>query len=342
MVGPLEKWFLKAHREMPWRKTRDPYAIWISEVMLQQTQVTTVIPYYEKFLAKLPTLEALAKSPIDTVLSLWSGLGYYSRARNLQKGAQYLLAHHGGQFPKDRATLLETPGIGPYTAGAILSIAFDLPVPIVDGNVQRVFARYFGWREAIESKASQNFFWEKAEAWVKMAKSPRALNQALMELGATVCTKGTPRCEICPLVSGCVAFKKDLTSSLPVRKPKREKVDLHWLAVRFERDGAVFLQRNPAGEWWEDLYDLPRGIFEKPAELNELVEKLLERDGARRLGTKKHAVTHHRLHVTGLRVPTPHKRPRLGAEPLAGEWFKLEEVSALPLSALARKVLMLE
>ncbi len=340
-VKRLESWFVKSHRPLPWRKTQDPYSIWISEVMLQQTQVATVIPYYEKFLKRLPTLKILAAAPTDTVLSLWSGLGYYSRAKNLQKGAQYILKNHGAVFPKDRELLLLTPGIGPYTAGAILSIAFDLRVPLVDGNVQRVFARYYAWPDAIETKKSQAFFWTKAQAWVDESQSPRALNQALMELGSTVCVKGKPRCDFCPVAGTCQALKKGITETLPVRKPKREKVDLYWLALRYEKGDSIFLARNATGEWWENLWDLPRHVFSKQGELNDKAEEILLADGTRRLGVKRHAVTHHRLHVTGISLPVTSRSSSLKIS-VKGQWFSRRTIFDLPLSSLARKVLMLE
>lgn len=343
----LEAWFKKAHRQMPWRKTRDPYAIWISEVMLQQTQVATVIPYYERFMAKLPDVRRLAKAKEDTVLSLWSGLGYYSRARNLQKGAKYLIENFKGEFPRDRETLLETPGIGPYTAGAILSIAFGLKVPIVDGNVQRVFARYYAWKPAIETKASQNFFWEKASEWVAGSNDPRVLNQAIMELGATVCIKGKPRCEVCPLSKSCLAYRKGIQEKLPTRKPKREKIDLYWLAIRYRHKDKLWLERVPKGEWWEDLWDLPREVYGEQGVLNDQAQKLLDafEEKARRLGQKKHAVTHHRLHVTGIEVKLDRPEaldPAEGQAVREGRWFPVSKVLDLPLSSLARKVLMLE
>ncbi len=343
----LEAWFEKDHRTMPWRKTRDPYAIWISEVMLQQTQVATVIPYYERFLAKLPTVQRLANAKEDVVLSLWSGLGYYSRARNLQKGARYLVDNFKGKFPRDRQTLLETPGIGPYTAGAILSIAFDLKVPIVDGNVQRVFARYYAWKPAIETKPSQNFFWERATEWVNDCENPRVLNQAIMELGSTVCIKGKPKCGQCPIKKGCQAHREGVQEILPTRKPKRDKIDLYWLAIRYRHKNKLWLERVPKGEWWEDLWDLPREVFETAGPLHDETQRLLDEfnEKARRLGQKKHAVTHHRLHVTGLEVHLANPQvlePLPGEAAREGRWFPVSKVLDLPLSSLARKVLMLE
>ena len=299
--------------------------------MLQQTQVATVIPYYHRFLKALPTLRALAEAPIETVLSLWSGLGYYSRARNLQKGAQYLVEKFDGEFPRTRAEIEEVPGIGPYTAGAILSIAFDLPEALVDGNVQRVFARYFGIQTEIEKKETQALFWKHAADWVKRAESPRVLNQALMELGAMICTKGSPRCDLCPLAKTCVALAQGLQDELPRRKARRKAVDLWWQGFVVEKSGKIFLRKNREGEWWTDLWDFPTiavesaKAWEKPPTFR-----------ARPLATQKHTVTHHRIHVA------PYHVPHGGGLPLAleaGRWFSVEETRKLPLSSLARKVL---
>ena len=277
--------------------------------MLQQTQVATVIPYYERFLERFPTLESLAAGPIEDVLARWSGLGYYSRARNLFAGAK-VLTERG--FPRDREALLKVPGIGPYTAGAILSIAFDRPEPIVDGNVVRVFSRVYALRH-LEPKP----YWEKAREWVEAGESPRVLNQALMELGATVCVKGTPRCHACPLQSGCAAYRLGIQSELPVPKPRKEKVEVAWNALVLVSGNRIFLRRNRPGEWWADLWDFPQG--EPPT-------------GAQALGRKTHTVTHHHVTVTPYLVRTTRATE-------AGEWFTLDEAARLPVSSLARKVM---
>ena len=204
----LSLWFLKKRRDLPWRKDHDPYRIWVSEIMLQQTQVATVIDYYERFLKRFPTLSSLAESTEQEVLTLWSGLGYYRRAKNLRLGAQYLITK-GGHIPKTRSEILEVPGIGPYTAGAILSIAFDLPEALVDGNVQRVFARYFGIKSPIQTSIAQKLFWEKASEWVKKARSPRGWNYFSSKKNS-----GT-RSLLCktefkyPLVGGIMGFPVD-------------------------------------------------------------------------------------------------------------------------------------
>ena len=306
--------------------------------MLQQTQVTTVIPYYRRFLQKFPTVRDLATAEESAVLAEWSGLGYYSRAKNLRRGAQAVVERWAGELPGSRDELLEVPGIGPYTAGAIASIAFDKPAPIVDGNVQRVFSRLYGFERPLTSKEAKVFFWDKAEQWVKAAESPRILNQALMELGATICIKGTPRCSSCPLQSVCVAEATGRQLELPVKKPQREKVDLWWMALIIESDGKLFLRQIPEGEWWSGLWDFPRLEASDPKALEREWKKQLRNwDGVRSaeaLGLRLHTVTHHRLHVRPQLVKL--ESPSFDAP---GRWFTPSERDQLPISSLARKVL---
>lgn len=268
-VEPLSAWFVKQARKLPWRETQDPYSIWISEVMLQQTQVTTVIPYYEKFMKRFPKVEKLASAPLEDVLSHWAGLGYYSRARNLHRASQVISEKFNGKFPKERETLLGVPGIGPYTAGAVLSIAFDSKVPLVDGNVERVFSRLFLIEKPIKQKEVQNFLWSAAETAVQASSSPRIFNQALMELGALVCTKGTPRCEICPIEKYCLARAQGVEAELPVKIKPREKLDLFWLGLVFEQNGKWLLKQNESGAWWHGLWDFPHVSFENAKQLQK-------------------------------------------------------------------------
>lgn len=339
-VEALTAWFEKSARNLPWRQTRDPYSIWISEVMLQQTQVATVLPYYERFLSRFPTIDRLAESEEPDVLSHWSGLGYYSRARNLLKGARHLAVQYGGKFPLSRDELLSTPGIGPYTAGAILSIAFDLPVPLVDGNVQRVFARYLGEPRPIEERDVQKRFWAVAEEWVGLSRSPRLFNQALMELGATICTKGAPRCDACPIRKGCVAHRAGTQLSLPARRPKRKAVELTWLGVVFEHRGNVFASQNPLGEWWEGLWDFPRLTLgspdEAPRRLSSLLKQYPEIESYRPLSVQRHTVTHHKISLLPFLCRLERKRA-FGER--QGKWWKTEELRSAPVSSLVKKVL---
>ena len=331
----LETWYRTHRRSLPWRKSHDPYRIWISEIMLQQTQVTTVIPYFERFISRFPTIQSLANAEETDVFALWAGLGYYSRARNLMKGARYLVNNHDGKIPRDRNQVLDIPGIGPYTAGAILSIAYNLRVPIVDGNVARVFARYYGIRKSLKEGSTQKRLWESAEDWVEKATEPRELNQALMELGAMICRKGKPLCESCPIARDCVARLKGWTDELPLTAPRKKAVELFWVKMLWERNGKFFLQKNPKGQWWADLWDFPYAPASDLAEVPQSVEKLKKKYGGRwkELNHRKHTVTHHKLHV----IPYHCQLSKKPNEP--GEWVSEAELSRFPVSSLAKKII---
>src|SRR3954451_9258496 len=222
--------FYDAHaRDLPWRRTRDPYAIWVSEIMLQQTRVQTVIPYWERWMARFPTVSALAGAELDDVLAAWAGLGYYSRARNLHAGARAVDARFGGALPSRASELREVPGIGPYTAGAIASIAFGERAPLVDGNVARVLARVFAIEHDIKSTAGGKALWATAGelmAALPAATAPGDLNQGLMELGATICAAAQPRCLVCPLVSDCSAVRTGRQDELPVVAARKRASEL--------------------------------------------------------------------------------------------------------------------
>jgi A/G-specific adenine glycosylase len=252
----------RVRRDLPWRRTRDPYAIWVSEVMLQQTRVQTVIPYWERWMQKFPTVRALADAPLDDVLAAWAGLGYYSRARNLHKGAQSV---REAGLPSRAAELREVPGIGPYTAGAIASIAFGERAPLVDGNVARVLARVFGIADDIKSTAGTKALWSHAgELMAALPKqsAPGSLNQGLMELGATICSPTGPRCLVCPLSAMCVAAREGRQDELPV-VPKRKKahelpVLAHAALWLQQGDEIVLARRTPHG-LFGGLWELPQG-----------------------------------------------------------------------------------
>ena len=262
--GDLLAWYDRSARVLPWRGESDPYRIWLSEIMLQQTQAETVKGYYARFLARFPTVEALAAAPEDEVLKLWEGLGYYSRARNLKKCAQVLVEQYGGKLPADHGELLKLPGIGPYTAGAIASIAFGLPVPAVDGNVLRVWARITGCTDDIALDATKRLFtWEIAALLELMSRSTgdfRAgdYNQALMELGATVCVpNGAPLCGHCPMNHRCEALSEGLTGLIPVKsvkKPRRREER----TILVIRDGErFFFRKRPSKGLLAGLYEFP-------------------------------------------------------------------------------------
>ncbi|MEO6775595.1 MAG: A/G-specific adenine glycosylase [Kofleriaceae bacterium] len=252
-------------RDLPWRRSRDPYAIWVSEIMLQQTRVQTVIPYWERWMQRFPTVRALAEAPLDDVLATWSGLGYYSRARNLKKGAEAVTARWAGALPQRASELREVPGIGPYTAGAIASIAFGERAPLVDGNVARVLARVYGIAADIKSTAGQRALWQRAGELVTALPdhhAPGDLNQGLMELGATLCAPTSPNCPRCPLEPSCVAARDGRQAELPVVAARKKASELPVLAREalwmFGAGRLVLARRVPDG-LFGGLWELPQG-----------------------------------------------------------------------------------
>lgn len=252
----LLAWYAGAKRDLPWRNTGDPYAIWVSEVMLQQTQVKTVIPYYERFLQRFPRVEQLGRASLDDVLTVWRGLGYYSRARRMWEGANYLLDLRGGKMPEDYDTLLQVPGIGKYTAGAIASIAFGQRVPAIDGNVLRVVSRLLAWPEPVETVRSYRHFSDHLAVW-QPALRPGDFNQALMELGAMVCTPSKPDCDRCSLSQVCECYLQDDVLLYPVKKAKAERQVVTRLTFVLRRGDSVYLQRRPSQGLLADLWEFP-------------------------------------------------------------------------------------
>jgi A/G-specific adenine glycosylase len=284
----LLDWFAAHARDLPWRRTRDPYAIWVSEIMLQQTQVKTVIPFWNRWLRELPTIETAAKAPSEKIHKLWEGLGYYTRVRNLQKAAQVIVEKHGGKFPEKFEEVLALPGIGRYTAGAICSIAFNQPTPILDGNVIRVLTRIFGIGENPKEKETNARLWQLAEDLVIEAHSSRwgerprepdigrqkhataredarptknekcsHLNQSLMELGALVCTPRNPQCLICPVKKLCVAFAENRTEELPNLGKRETATARHFIAFVVEQNGKFLVRQRPAGVVNAHLWEFP-------------------------------------------------------------------------------------
>jgi A/G-specific adenine glycosylase len=263
IVKDLLDWYSKNARDLPWRRTNDPYAIWVSEIMLQQTQVRTVIPFWERWLRELPTIEAAAKAPSAKIHKLWEGLGYYTRVRNLQKAAQLIVERHDGVFPRTFAEVLELPGIGRYTAGAICSIAFNQPTPLLDGNVIRVLCRIFGIAENPKEKQTNARLWQLAEDLVTHAQaqdSPNScsfLNQSLMELGALICTPRNPQCSLCPVKSICVACKEDRTTELPNLGDRQAATARQFTAFVVEHDGKFLVRQRPTGVVNSHLWEFP-------------------------------------------------------------------------------------
>ena len=259
--------FATVRRDLPWRRSRDPYAIWVSEIMLQQTRVQTVIPYWQRWMARFPTVRELAAAPLDDVLAAWAGLGYYSRARNLHAGAQAIAARWAGELPRRAAELRDVPGIGPYTAGAIASIAFGERTPLVDGNVARVLARVHAIDLDIKSTAGQRALWKQAGELVAALPEPAdpgALNQGLMELGQSLCTPAAPRCLACPLASACIAARTGRQDAFPIVARRKQASELPVLARaalwlhEARTDDLVLARRTPEG-LFGGLWELPQG-----------------------------------------------------------------------------------
>jgi len=254
----LTKWYNINRRKLPWRASKNPYHIWASEMMLQQTQVNTVIPYYQRFLKKFADVEALAAADLQDVLKLWEGLGYYSRARNFHKAAQAVVSEHRGIVPDDREMFLALPGVGDYIAAAVLSIAFDRPLAVVDGNVKRVFARLFEIDSPVNVSASYKIFQAKANELLDVS-DPATFNQAVMELGALVCKPAKPDCAVCPLSKWCVSLEKNHTDRYPV-KQKKAPVPHYYMAVGvvFKKD-KVLIVRRPVEKMLGGLWEFPGG-----------------------------------------------------------------------------------
>jgi A/G-specific adenine glycosylase len=258
IAGALLDWFARYQRDLPWRRSRDPYRIWVSEVMLQQTRVETVIPYYERWFARFPTLKSLAEAPEDEVLKAWEGLGYYSRARNLHEAVKEVVARYGGEVPDDEEAVRSLKGVGPYTAGAILSIAFNRAVPAVDGNVMRVLSRLFSIGDDITKPQTRQGMEALARELIPAGQA-NAFNQALMELGALVCTPTSPKCLACPVAEFCTARQEGDPERFPVKakaKPPRE-IDL--VAVVLEHEGRFLIRRRPADGLLGGLWEFPVG-----------------------------------------------------------------------------------
>jgi A/G-specific adenine glycosylase len=254
----LKRWFIRHQRPLPWRQTRDPYRIWVSEIMLQQTQVATVLDYYDRFLTQFPSVNALASADIEGVLRIWAGLGYYSRARNAHRAAQEIVSRFSGCFPASLEELQSLPGIGRYTAGAIASFAFDQPAPILETNTIRLISRLIGHNQPVQSTASQKKLWEVAETILPRKSGSGLINQALMELGSLVCTPKSPACSRCPLQRRCLAYREGKELEIPIlrSKPAVQPLTHVGLIIRNSR-GQLLLKVNTPGQWWEGLWDLP-------------------------------------------------------------------------------------
>jgi A/G-specific adenine glycosylase len=341
-VPNLLSWYRANGRSLPWRDApHDPYAVWVSEIMLQQTQVTTVLPYYARWMERFPTLSDLATAPEQDVLAAWSGLGYYSRARNLQKSAQMVVEQYGGQLPPEPAQLLKLPGIGRYTAGAISSICFNRPEPVVDGNVARVLSRVFALEADPKSSQGLNELWEIAHALVDR-ESPCDFNQAMMELGATLCSPTRPDCPSCPLNACCKAVATGDATQYPRMAPRPGVTkEVHASAV-IERDGAYLLTQRPSTGVWANMWEFPRaecGAGESPecAAIRAATEIGLTVTPQSALPPIRHTVMNKSIGLVGMLVMVEPNE----LDGIAGSWFTPEEAARLPLPSPQRKLLKL-
>ncbi len=340
--GPLLRWYRRRRRDLPWRRTRDPYAIWVSEVMLQQTRVATVVPYYERFIAAFPDLRALARARVERVLALWSGLGYYGRARALHRASRLVVERHGGELPRDPATLGELPGVGPYTAGAIASLAFGFPEPVLDGNVHRVLSRLLARRGG--GAREDRRLLAVARALVE-GGTPGDLNQALMELGATVCTPRAPRCAECPLARRCQALSRGRPEAYPApgQRPAggsaRVAVALVWRGTR------LLLERPGDGSPFRGSWDLPGVEIASDADAARAIESALSgRHGISvhvdlaPVARATHSILDRRLRLELLSC-------RLAREPTGpgggARWARIRDLERLPISGATWKLVRL-
>jgi A/G-specific adenine glycosylase len=342
----LRAWFDRNARDLPWRRTRDPYAVWLSEVMLQQTQVATVIPYFERFLKTFPTIESLARGDEHDVLRLWEGLGYYRRARQLHRAAQVIVAELGGQFPRELEKVRRLPGIGRYTAGAILSIAFDARQPILEANTVRLHSRLLAYRGHPTSAEGRALLWAMADAVLPQRNVGR-FNQALMELGGQVCEPRQPHCHACPAAALCQANRQGLQAEVPAAKVKPRVEAVREAAVLVHRRGRVLVLRWPEGRRWAGLWDFPRFAVhaEQPAALRrELVENVRQLTGVavspgKRIKTLTHGVTRFRITLDCYQAEYVSCDGKSKAPtPMETRWLRPEALADYALNSTGRKL----
>ena len=332
---PLLEWYRKNKRDLPWRRTKDPYAILVSEMMLQQTQVNTVIDYYARFLTRFPDFNALAYAEEQAVLALWQGLGYYSRARNLHQLAKQVVQTCGGRLPDDVEALKKLPGIGDYMCGAVMSIAFQKPVPAVDGNVLRVTTRVLNIHEDITKAKTKHTVTEKVAAWMpKNAASD--FTQAMMELGALICKPKNPDCGICPLKTVCTALAAGTAEALPVKESKKKPMSQFYYAVLITAEDKLLMQQRDADGLLAGMWGLP--LVEKQAgmDIDAVIGERMHTSmpAGKHLGAVSHVFTHRRWEMTVVHY-------QLGKETISpyGTWIDLDELDDVPIPTAFKKVI---
>jgi len=333
----LLRWYDKHRRDLPWRRTRDPYAIWIAETMLQQTQVATVTPYYERFLRELPTLHALHRAPLRRVLALWSGLGYYRRAENLKKSAREIMRKFGGHLPGNYDALRSLPGIGDYTAGALMSIAFQEPYPAIDGNAHRVLDRLFDPQDNRELR--------QVAALLVPRTGPGYFNQGLMELGATICIPKEPRCPRCPVAAHCVARATGRRAGKMTATRATPAHEIEWPLAIFRQDGKILLRERAGDGLLAGLWEFPGGEAIPNKNLRDLLVRQLAEPSEklppkRRIGEFRHSITHRRIRSPVFLFDLP-KPMKLRLPNRRWRWVRPAALADFPVSSMTFKAAML-
>ncbi len=340
----LIRWFEQFKADLPWRRSKDPYAIWLSEMMLQQTQVGTVIPYYERFLARFPTVEALAAAPLSDVLKLWEGLGYYSRARNLHRAALQVVTDWGGVFPSTVPDLLKLPGIGRYSAGAIASLAFNADAPILDGNVIRVLARVFNIAEDVTENSTKEALWKLAAEILPTGRAG-AWNEGLMELGRRICTPKSPTCDSCPIAVHCAARRLGIQNERPVKRPRAKTPHFDvTAAVIFREDGHILIAQRPPEGMLGGLWEFPGGKREPGETLpNCLRREIQEELGidiavGEQIGVVRHGYTHFRITLYAFACTLLNGDPQ-AIQCADWTWTTLDELDRYPFPVTDQKII---
>ena len=351
IAKPLLSWYSQNARDLPWRKTKDPYAIWISEVMLQQTQVVKVIDYWNRWMNLFPSIADLANADTEKVLKAWEGLGYYTRCKNLMRAAQVIMEDFRGEFPSKPESISSLPGIGPYTTGAIGSIAFNHSLPLVDGNVERIITRFLAIEEDIRLSKTKAKIWDHCDDLIKFITNSELvnredifgnMNQALMELGATICLPKKPDCKRCPISLNCIAFEKKLQNKLPV-KSKTQKIknifSTSWVLIWNDK---IIIEKASDKEWNSGLYRFPTvEERERHGPLEQLFEKQWNFIPSNELvivGNLRHAITHHRIRIRVVKIALTSKETKNLAND-RNEWATLNKIKDLPFSGANLKIL---
>ncbi len=330
-------WYQRCGRKtLPWQLDKTPYQVWLSEVMLQQTQVATVIPYFQRFMARFPNVRQLAEAPLDEVLHLWTGLGYYARARNLHKAAQTIVAQHGGEFPTTFEQIAALPGIGRSTAGAILSLSLGQHYPILDGNVKRVLARCYAVEGWPGKKEVENRLWQISSD-VTPANGVGQFNQAMMDLGAMVCTRSKPKCELCPLNAGCIAYANHSWAKYPGKKPKQTLPEKSAHFLLLQRDQSVWLEQRPTVGLWGGLFCFPQFSERQALEL-WLQQRGLKDDRLQQLTAFRHTFSHFHLDIVPMWLPVQQVGGAMDEG--SGLWYNLAQPPSVGLAAPVERLLL--